>query len=130
MKSNTSIKQREITIEVDSQKIIVRRMSWKAARAFLRKLAGHITKMGGNLADNLQRIPEIVAGADELAADLMVNSTDLTAEDLDKLDVAQVVAILEAAVELNLGAELKNSLAGIASNLGDLKPAMTTSTGA
>jgi hypothetical protein len=129
MSTVTTIKQRSITIELESRKITVRRMRWAAARTFLKKLAGHIAKLGTSLNDALAKLPELIAGADELAVELVVNSTDLAAEDFDKLDVAEAAAVLAAAVELNLGEDLKNSFAGIAANLGALKPATKTSAG-
>jgi len=128
--STTSIKQREITIELDARKVVVRRMRWGAARAFLKKLAQHVANLGGSLADVLPKLPELIGTVDELAGDLIINSTDLKKEELDQLDVAQFAALLDAAVELNLGEELKNSFAGIAKNLTALKPATKTNSGA
>lgn len=126
----SSIKQRTLTIDLDDRKIIVRRMKWQAARAFLKKLAGHLAKLGTSLDDILPRLPEIVTSADDLATDLVINSSDLTAEELDQLDSAQAMAVIAAAVELNLGDDLKNSCAGIAAHLAALTPATKTSTGA
>jgi hypothetical protein len=128
--SITTIKQRTITIELSGRKVVVRRVKWQAARAFIKKLSEHLAKVGINLSDALTQLPQLIAGAEELATDLVINSTDLKAEDFDQLDIAEAAAVLAAAVELNLGEELKNSFAGIAANLGALKPATKMSSGA
>lgn len=130
MSNITTIKQRTLTLELEGRKIVVRRMKWQAARAFIKKLAAHLSKIGASLNDALTKLPELIAGADELAVDLVINSTDLKAEDFDQLDIAEAAAVLNAAVELNLGEELKNSFAGIAANLGALKPATKMNSGA
>lgn len=124
----TTIKQKSLTLEFDATKVIVRRMYWKAAKDFMKLLAKHLGGLGTNLADILPRLPEVITSADELAAHLVVNSTDLTAAQFDQLDLAQAMAVIEAAIELNAGAELKNSFAGIAAALGGLMPAPAATT--
>lgn len=130
--NTTTIKQKSITLEFDSSKVIVRRMYWKAAKDFLKMLAKHLGGLGTDLANVLPKLPEVIGSVDELSTFLVVNSTDLSAEDFDKLDLAQAAAVIEAAVELNAGAELKNSFAGIAAALAGLMPARggTTKAGA
>ena len=129
MTSPTTIKQRKITIELESRKIVVHRMKWQAARAFIKKLAAHLSSAGTNLENALASLPSLITNAEELAVDLVVNSTELKAEQLDELDVAEFAAILAAAVDLNLGDELKNSYAGISGTLTALMPAMRTTPG-
>lgn len=119
-----TISQRTITVSTEGRQIIVRRMKWKAARAFLKKLASHVAKIGGNLADVLPRLPEVVANVEELATELIVNSTSLSAEELDELDLVEGAQVLAAAVALNLGEDLKNSFAGIVGTLAAIMPAM------
>lgn len=128
--STTSIKQRTIEIELDQRKITVKRMPWKSARSLLKMIAQHLSTMGANLNDVLPKLPELLGTVDEIAVFLVENSTDLNKTAIEELDVAQFAAVLEAAVELNLGEELKNSFAGIAKNLTALKPATKTSSGA
>ncbi len=130
--TTNSIKQRSITVELESSKIVVRRMKWQAARSFIKKLAAHlvnVTANGTEIAAVLAKLPELIISADELAVDLVINSSDLKVEDIDKLDVAEFAAVLYAAVDLNLGEDLKNSFAGIAATLGALVPATKTSSG-
>lgn len=124
----TTIKQRTLTLEFDSTKVVVRRMYWKAAKDFLKLIAKHLSGLGADLANVLPRLPEIIGSVDELSTFLVVHSTDLSAEALDKLDLAQAAAVIEAAIELNCGDELKNSCAGIAAALAGLVPAAAQTT--
>lgn len=131
--NTTTICQRTITLKLGDREVTVRRMYWKAARAFIKKLATHLTGIassGTDLSAILPKLPELITSADDLTADLVSGSTDFTAEQIDQLDVAQFAAILDAAIELNLGEDLKNSFAGIAAKLEALIPATKTSPGA
>jgi len=131
--NTTTIKQRLITLEFDDRKVIVRRMKWQSARSFIKKLAAHLvnlTASGTEISALLPKLPELIVGADDLAVDLVINSSDLKADDINGLDVAEFAGVLQAAIELNLGEELKNSFAGIAATMGALIPAMKTNPGA
>ncbi len=118
-----TIKQRTITVDCGDRKVVVRRMAWRAAKDFLRLLARHFSTLGPNVRAILADLPKVVAQVDELATHLVVNSSDLSAEDLDALDLVQATGVIAAACELNLGEDLKNSCAGIADNLAAVMPA-------
>ncbi|MFA5263054.1 MAG: hypothetical protein WC378_04460 [Opitutaceae bacterium] len=139
----TSIKQKTISIELsDDQKVVVRRMPWKAAVELLKKLSGHIgsvsdlvkpTEDGSgaskvSVSAVIAKIPDLIMGAEDLVQHLVLNSTSLNKEAFDALDLAQASAVIEAAVELNLGDELKNSWAGIAEKIRALSAMKTKST--
>jgi hypothetical protein len=126
-----TIKQKTVTIEFDTSKVVVRRMTWKATRGFLRKLGAHLAALGASLTDVLPKLPEIITSTEDLAEYLVINSTDLSAEEFDKLDLQQAAGVLATAVDLNAGPDLKNYFAGIGATLGALMPAgMTMRTGA
>lgn len=126
-------KQRSISIPIEGgSPILVRRMYWKKAKDFLKLLAKHIAASAADLDDTkhlLARLPEIITSTDELVTFLMTNSTDLNDEALDKLDLVQAAQVLEAAVTLNLGDDLKNSLAVIGEALARLMPALKKTSG-
>ncbi len=126
----TTIKQKFVTIEFDNRKVVVRRMYWKAAKSFMKMLAAHVSKLGvTNAAEILPKLSEVIVSTDELLTFLVVNSSDITAEDLENLDLAQAAALVHVALEVNAGDELKNSFAGIAAALAGLLPATTTKPG-
>lgn len=150
--SNLTIKQKVIVIEIDTGRIEVRRMSWKAAREFLKHLCDHLAKAQIDFASLvtpkdasdvptarsmtpkiedilLSNLNGIVQRADDLICEIVCGSTNLTPEQFGALDVAQAAAVLQASFELNLGDELKNSFAGIGRTLIALMPATKTNTG-
>lgn len=122
-------KQRTLIVTTESGPVTIRRMRSKPARKFLEKIATHIAALE-DLSAVINKLPELVLKVDELATELIVNSTDLNAEAIDeKLDIVEKLQVLEAAVKLNLGEDTKNSLAGIVDTVRALAPAMTTKTG-
>ena len=141
-----TIKQKTAIVTIEGgpgaaeQTIEVRRMRWKAAREFLRKLAGVVTqlihdgKLGQlaaaegleklNLLDVLAgQLPTIVEQSEELIMLLVTQSTSLTAEQFDALDALAASEVLNAALGVNCDDDLKNSWAGIAAKLTALMPA-------
>ena len=130
-----TIKQKTVLVQIEGgQSIEVRRMRWKSMREFLKKLAGAVSKIYGMvpagdaptiLALLAGRLPEILAASDELSTLLVTGSTDLTAEALDNLDTVAAAAVIQAAIDLNLDEETKNSWAGIGRSVRALMPAET-----
>lgn len=121
MSAPLTIKQRTLAVEIDgSGRIVVRRMVWRAARDLLTLLAEHRDKLGSNMQEAWSRLPELLRTVDAIVEHLVLNSTDLTKEQYDQLDMVAALAVLEAALELNLGDELKNSCVGIAHKLAGL----------
>lgn len=132
MNQPDTIKQRTINVPAGDRTIAVRRMYWKRGRDFLKMLAKHVAANATNLNDAavlLGRLPEIIESVDELAAFLIVNSTDLNKEAVDELDLGDFFEVLAAAVKLNLGEDLKNSFAVIVETVSRLMPAMKMPSG-
>jgi len=102
-------------------------MKWKGARAMLKMLSDVVTKLyaGDGLqsvvdADSLAkaagaaqgflpRLGVIVQQSDEILQHLATQSTDLTSEDFDALDIATASEVIAQAFAINFDAELKNS---------------------
>jgi len=124
----STIKQKSAFVEVEGGKRIeVRRMKWKGARAMLKMLSDVVTKLyaGDGLqsvvdADSLAkaagaaqgflpRLGVIVQQSDEILQHLATQSTDLTSEDFDALDIATASEVIAQAFAINFDAELKNS---------------------
>lgn len=123
-----TIKQRSITVPTAGGDVVVRRMRWKAAREFMLALAGQIGAVGliekaraAEVALSaeflLGKIGELIKGTESLVAMLVCNTTTLTSEQVDQLDLLELSEIIEAAIALNLGDELKNCWAGIAQRI-------------
>lgn len=124
-----TIKQRIVEIEVDDKTIKVRRMKWKAAKNFADQIAGFLASMGTGtdaLVNALKDLPGLIKKSDELITGLVVACSDLNAEGFQELDIVQALKVLETAVELNFGDELKNSFGAIGDRLTALAPAKVT----
>ena len=141
-----SIKQKsKIVITSDGAEIEVSRMKWKAARSFLRMVAEQLSAMfkEGSLIDALRKareaqsegealnvistlldsLPAIITGGVDISSHLIRNCTALSPEQVDNLDMADALAVIGAAMELNADDDLKNSLAGIAVRVTAMLPA-------
>lgn len=117
-----TIKQRTVTIVFESEgtdpvRVVVRRMMWRAARDLLGMIAEHRAKVGTSKEELWANLPDVIRSVDALTAHLVTNSTDLTPEAYDQLDMVQAMRVLEAAIELNLGDDLKNCCVDIAHKL-------------
>jgi hypothetical protein len=129
-----TIKQKSAFVEIDGGKRIeVRRLRWRAMRDFLRVLAKVVTAVypstppapGSSWGAALfSKIPELVAGSDELVTILCTGSTNLTAEEFADLDGLVACEVIRASLAVNCDEEIKNSLAGI---VGAVSGLMTTS---
>ncbi len=129
MTMTTTICQKTTQLRLESieRTITVRRLRWRDATTLLKKISTHVAKLGEiDMAALLPRLPELVANIDDLSDFLMLKASDITADDLAMIDMLEAAALLEAAAELNLGDDLKNSLAGIGTRLGALAPAAPT----
>lgn len=141
-----TIKQRRIEVTLDEgRKVVVRRMRWKAAREFMRALSRQIKAVGmlekardGQVSIGLEfllaKVEELIKGSEDLVALLVGSTTDLQPEQIDDLDLLELGEVIAAAIELNLGADLKNCWTGIGQKIGGLVGAgastTTPSTGA
>lgn len=152
MHTDDTIKQKSIDVPLDEGgRVLVRRMRWKAQRAFLRSLVHEIRTY---MADEtlaalmkaetredklavvpamLEKIPALIESSEGLISMLITATTGLTAEaqdgdGADGLTGHDVARILQAALSINLDAELKNSWTGIGMSLVGMVPGskMTT----
>ncbi|MBC2592698.1 hypothetical protein H5P28_00330 [Ruficoccus amylovorans] len=135
-----TIKQKIQTVELaDGRRIEVRRLKWKATRAFLAQLGGvlsglfkgigaDVTALEVTVAEMADRLPELIAGSDELIVSLVTGATALKAEEFGELDALEASEILAAAIAVNLDAELKNCWAAIGNTIAGLIPAQSLPT--
>ena len=144
-----TIKQRSRAFALaDNTGITIRRMAWKPACEFIKKLGAHLGGIAGEflaasraqapgtiapdfVAAIVPKLSELVANSEELASHLIEHSTGMTREQVDALDLGDALEIINLALELNTGDDLKNSCAGIGAKLAALMPAaMKMKTGA
>jgi hypothetical protein len=138
-----TIKQKTVVLEIEGgPRIEVKRMRWKAAREFLRKLGAVVSKIfvDGRVAAGAEatghgmpelsvieriavQLPAIIEQSEELATLLCTQSTGLTAQELDNLDLLAGAEVLRTALEVNLDDETKNSFAGSAARIRGVMPA-------
>jgi hypothetical protein len=93
----------------ESIEVTVSELAWPDAIAFLGKLGSHLGKLineKGEVRVDLGLITELIAGSTELANELIAKSTDEDADMLKDMRASDALAILDAALELNLSDEL------------------------
>jgi len=134
--SPDSISQRTVDVETTFGRITVRRLPWKKTLLFLKTLAGNFTLVQDLLrsargaadepsADKLNlvalllpKLPDVVLGVEGLADLLLQHAAGIERERIESLDTVDALRLIEAALEVNLDDDLKNSCAGIAGRLG------------
>lgn len=143
----SSIKQKFAVVEIepepaaglDGRKIVVRRMSAKFARTFLKRLAVVVEvfmKARGDSPDAnlgqivMRNLGSIIEQSDELVDTLCMGSTGLTLDEFGNLDSLAAAEVLRASLAVNFDDELKNSFAGIVGQLAALMPAEKTNSSA
>jgi hypothetical protein len=115
----STIKQRSksVRIGIEGERTIeVRRLTWKPASEFIKQIVGVVAAFmaAGNSGDAaFKQIATIVVGSDDLIRVLLTGATELKPEDIDALDYGDVLRLIDAAIEINLDEETKNSSAGI-----------------
>ena len=126
----STIKQKTVSVSVgDGQSVEVRRMKWKAAREFLKKLAAAASTIAPKITDIKEGdpakrlnfvtiLPQLLTHSEEISAHVFKHSTDLTAEQSDELALDDALRVVMASLMLNFyDEELKNFFAGIGQNL-------------
>lgn len=112
-----TIKQRRITVPTDGGDVVVRRMRWKASREFMLALASQIRAVGligrVDLTVLLAKVEELIKSTERLVEMLVSSTTDLEPAQIDDLDLLELAQVIDVAIELNLGDDLKNCWTGI-----------------
>jgi|JFJP01.2.fsa_nt_gi hypothetical protein len=131
-----SLKTRSKLVRLgDCTEVEVRTMRLLPARAFIAMLVAQFiaTMKEGGLLESLQKfrdnqteegglslltsladaLPSIITGSLDMSSHLLRNATELTPKQIDELYIDDALLLLNAALELNVNEELKNSLAGI-----------------
>jgi len=98
-----------IEVRIGSDRITVRELAWREALAFLQQLAAAITATlgtDGTFTLTPQSVQTIVAGSAELTEALLCKSCDRDAAWLARQRTTDILALLDAAIELNLSPEI------------------------
>lgn len=96
-------------VQVDGLGVVeVREMRWKPALAFVEKLSGLLGECvkDGKLTVTVDNLTGIILRSGTLASELIARSTSLTAQQVDDLYPSDALALLTAAIEVNLHEEL------------------------
>lgn len=129
MSKTLSILNPVVTVEIGGQTVEVRELAWPDALSFINRLkeqANALTDETGNLRVAAPKLMEAIGTNAELAGWLVCKSCRNTEMWLNERSLGEVLALVEAALEVNLGVigdRLKNvrgRLAGIAA--GAAKP--------
>lgn len=88
--------------------VTVRELRWKPALAFVQKLSGTLGDLveGTRLVVTEERLATLIARSGSLAGELISASTGLTPAEVDDLYPSDALALLHAAVEVNLHPDL------------------------
>jgi hypothetical protein len=122
---------RSLVVPIDDGKvqITVQEMTWLDMLAFLKLLSQHAKCLiddVGRLSLDINKIVEIITGAQELSNFLIAKSSTIQPEQLHGLSFVDGLALLDAALELNLTEEVmtraKKTVGRFGALLG-LKPA-------
>ena len=108
---------RDVTIAsaTGPRTLTVKRLPWKAAKAFYAHLAQQVAGflVGKGPVSVFEILPRLVLDSAGLVEELLAGATDLSTDELQALDYGDVLALANAALEVNLDDEIKNSCAGV-----------------
>lgn len=97
-------------ITIAGREVKVKEMNWRDGMEFLKRLGGYMGQLAtgddGKVSVDLRKLSELVTGTKELADHLLTRATGLTQEEVDALDCSQALELLDAAVALNVSADL------------------------
>jgi hypothetical protein len=99
----------QVKLELSVGDVVVTEMKWAAALAFIKKLAGHIgqlAKADGSFGIEFERLPELVVNTQELAQELIAQSTGHDADWINGLGTTDFLRVLDKALEVNLSQEV------------------------
>lgn len=122
------------------RKVKARRMAWGRAKELLKLIPKHLNEYaplffskdaeGGAVSIKVDvlipRLVEMIGSVEELADFVLEHGTDVTPEELaSEITLHDALALIGAALEINMGADLKNSCASIAKTLSGLVSAQS-----
>jgi hypothetical protein len=108
MNDSIEILDPKVEIKVRGETIVVREMPWPKSIEFIRKLGLHAQQLvdaEGKLSLNLGKIVGLIANTAELAEFLVRESTGKPDEWRDSLPMSQMLAVLDAAISINLSSD-------------------------
>lgn len=92
------------------RQVKVKEMNWRDGMEFLKRLGGYMGQLAssedGKVSVDLSKMSVLVIGTKELADHLLTRATGLSQEEVDALDCSQALELLDAAIALNVSADL------------------------
>ena len=88
--------------------------------------AGTLSEAAGAAQSFIPRLSDIITQSDEMLMYLATNSTSMSVEDFDALDIAVASEVINQAFAINFDTELKNSWGGVVGTVQALMTAKAT----
>ena len=123
---------REVPVTGRGQ-VEVRELRWKPALAYVQKLSGALGEFieGGRLVVTPEKVTGVLVKSADLAGELITRSTNLSPTEVDDLYPSEALALLQAAIEVNLHEDLLGKARGVGQALqGALGVAVAPAAGA
>lgn len=124
-----------VELTLRNEKLLVRELAWPDALQFLHLLSGHAGKMigeDGKLKIDFSKLSALVASSQEVSEFLMLKSTSRDQTWLSTLSFRETLDVLDAALSINLSAEMfasgKKIEGRLRSLFGSAEPASSTTT--
>jgi hypothetical protein len=110
-------------VKTDGLKWPVKEMNWRDGMAFLGLIGKHASEIGiessgGKVALDFAKLPALIGNVKELGDFLLTKSTGREQAEIDALSFKEAVALMDAAVELNLSEELLQRGKSVAGRVG------------
>ncbi|MES2692666.1 MAG: hypothetical protein V4773_04275 [Verrucomicrobiota bacterium] len=129
--STPNVLRPQITVTLQSGDVTVRDLPWQDALEFLRKLSGHAKELlASSTSDGrvdistlLPRLTDLVTNVQELSQFLLLSSTGKDEAWLKGLGTIEAMAVLDAALEVNLSDGLLELGKKVAGRLARVMPA-------
>jgi hypothetical protein len=97
------------TVSAGGRQVEVRELKWKDLLAYLRKMGaslGEIVGVDGKFVVSRESVEKLIGQGTDLADELIRKTCREPGEWIDELSVSDALALLEAALELNLSGDL------------------------
>jgi hypothetical protein len=122
-----------VIAQIGDRSVTVREIDWAHLLAFAEKIAGllgSISRVGADgkvaFALSLDSIGPIIQGSAPLSRELLAATTDLSAEEIDKLPARVALRLLDLALEVNLTEDFSAAVKALAARLQGAAPAQTS----
>jgi hypothetical protein len=101
-------------VKIGDEKVTVRELKWSEGRAFLKQMTNYLGGLfdeKGEVQVNAAGVAKLITETEELIESLITKSTGKDAQFIGNLQLGQIMALLEVALELNLFALIEKGKA-------------------